>query len=439
MPEFQYRALDPQGREVRGSLNALNANAAMQSLGGQGLRVKQIQEGVAVPSVAQPRATVRTEPRIPQKINPLQQPATQALPKKRTSPSTNGELFFLFAQLSNLFRGGIAPSEALVALSQRNPNKKFVQPLMDMAAMTTEGRPLSDALETYPDLFHPGVVGAVRAGEKGGYLAEACGVVSDQCKETHKLQRLFWWVGIVVIMTAISFAAAFAMTVGVDRAIAGIDNPEDARNTLMSGLKDAFLGIVGVSLLAFFVVYFLVKRSLKNPKRMPQRHRIALAFPIVGNRAKAENLALFSWHLNQLGNAGLAPFQAWGLAADAVPNIEFSKRLQRSGKTMNESTRYSTMFYESDLVPREIAAVMETGEMTGNMASSLEQAMDYSRSDQKMADTVLKAKAGCWMALMIIGGGLIALLIVYGAYGKSAIDRLDPFVGKGMGEPVEEE
>lgn len=429
MPEFQYRAVDAQGRDVQGALSAPNANAAIQSLGGQGLRVRQISEGATV-GPAQRQAA--------QKIKVPAHATAQPLPKKRTSASTNGELFFLFAQLSNLFRGGVAPSEALVTLSQRNHNRKYARPLVDMAAMTTEGRSLSEALETYPDLFPPGVVGAVRAGERGGYLSEACGVVSEQCKETHKLQRLFWWVGIAVIVVAVSLAMASAGSVGVDRAIASINDPQNPQNAMVEGLREAFLGITGWSLAAFFVLYFFIKVSLRKTARRPQRHALALRTPIVGKRARAESLALFSWHLNRLGNAGLSPFQAWGLAAAAVPNLAFAHKLEKVGSGMNESTNFSALFYKSDLFPHEIAAVIETGEMTGSIASSLEQAMDYSRADQRAADAALKAKAGCWMFLLIGGGGMIAFMILYGGYLKSATKQLDPFVGNGMGEQQEQ-
>ncbi len=426
MPQFRYRALNSQGHELEGTLSAPDANAAVTQLGRQGLRLKSIEEGVSAvrgnPPVAVP--VQRFESPAVQRMNAVPAPDGLVIPR-RTRPAKNDELFFLFAQLSNLLRGGISPADALNTLGTRGQNEKFRGPLNDMARMAGEGRSLSFAMEHYPDLFSPGHVGAVRAGEKGGYLPDACMVVSEQCKETHKLMRAYWWLGIVVILTVFTFAVALAGGVGIDRAIMSINNSSDPNNTLLAGLRDSFFGPVGIALLLFLVFFVATKVWLRRTNARGRRHEIALRTPLVGKRARNENLALFTWHLNKLGKAGLSPFASWNLAATAVPNLAFSDRLVQAGSGMGESTRYSNLFYKSDLFPHEISAIVETGEVTGDIGTALDQAMDYSRAEQQTSDTALKAKAGCWALLLLTGGGFIAFLIMYSTYLRSAFKVLD--------------
>ena len=434
MPEFRYKALNGQGHELEGTLSAPDANAAVQQLSRQGLRIKTLAEGAA-PVLQQPTAPQALRPAVssprvemasPVNLNKAgQTPRTSTVVPRHTKPAFNNELFFLFSQLANMLKGGIAPSEALQSMATRHANRKFYEPLRDMAHMAGEGGSLAFAMEHYPDLFSPGIVGAVRAGEEGGYLPEACEVVSEQCHETHKLMRIFWWVGLALIYAAFTFALAMAMERSIDLGIDMINGRKSEMNPAWEGLRDSLFGPVGLAFLVFIVVYFLVKKYLRSTSSRRQRHEIAYRTPLVSKRVASEGLALFSWHLSKLGHAGLSPFASWKLAAQAVPNVAFSERLLDLGQNMNEKTKFSQLFYGSRLFPHEISALVETGEMTGSVGGALEQAMDHARNEQKVVDTMLKAKAGCWALLLIFGVGAIAFLLFYGHYLRSAMRILD--------------
>lgn len=442
MPQFRYRALDSNGKEVEGVLDARDANYAVQQLSTQGFRLRSIEENVRVvhkpkPTPVRPAPKTRPSPIARQKaempesmtgnvhLNKISStnPNVRVITRK-TKPSTNSELYFIFAQLSNLLRGGITPTDALTQMVSRSRNKKYVEPFRDMAKITAEGTALSTALEHYPDLFPPGVVGAVRAGEEGGYMPEALNVVSEQCHETHKIQRIYWWLGLAVIYVVVAMTVSLAGGEGVRRAISSINDPNDPANTMGAGLRDALLGPIGLGFLLFLVMYIGIKIFLRMTGSRRKRHEIALRTPLIGKRASCESLSLFSWHLNKLGEAGLSPFASWNFAARAVPNIAYSEKLLKEGRNMGEQTKFSQLFYNSDLFPHEVAAMVETGEMSGNVGPSLEQAMDHSRNEQKVADNLMKAKAGCWGMLLFMGGGMIAFLILYISYLKGAVDIL---------------
>ena len=433
MPQFRYRATNSQGHDLEGTMSAADANAAVVQLSRQGLRLKSIEEGMSVvqpPTYqAQAAAPPIARPQVRMNTVSVRAPVAPTLTKVantvKTTSSKNDELFFLFAQLSNLIRSGITTAEALTQMSQRTHNSKFRQPLQEMARMAGEGGSLAAAMEHYPDLFSPGHVGAVRAGENGGYLPEALQVMSDQCKETHKLMRAYWWLGLALIATVTTFAVALSGSVGIDRLIMSINDPNDPKNSLGAGMRDAMLGPVGLGVVLFFVFYFITKAWLRRTDSRFRRHSMALGVPLVGKRAKSENLALFSWHLNKLGKAGISPYTSWNLAADAVPNAAFSEKLRNAGAGMGENTKLSSMLYKSNLFPHEISAIVETGEVTGDLGPSLDQAMDYARADQQVADTTLKIKAGCWATLLIFGGGMIAFMIMYSSYLHSAFKVLD--------------
>ena len=449
MPHFRYRALDKSGREVEGSIDAGDANAAVQQLSSQGLRLKSIAEDVQgvratrQPNPAQQRPVEPPKPAIqrppqdpafkqprPQHRVHIQQPKDPSakihVRQHRTKPSTDSDLFFIFSQLSSLLNAGISPAESAAMLSQRNRDPKFALALRDIAAMTAEGTALSTAMRHYPDLFPEGVVGAVHAGEQGGYLPEACEVISKQREEAKKLTALFKWPTVIggasVICLLLVVAAMKGLESGIDSINTGTTAPGDA---MLQGAMRAIFGPVGLALVVLISGFFIFRARWMKYENTFKRHEKGIDVPIFGLRARNECLALFSWNLSKLAKAGLSPFASWQVAADAVPNVAFAENLRKVGRGMSENTKFSELFYQSSLFPHEVAVTIETGEMTGGIETALEQAMQVSRDRQMESDRLLKFKAGCWGTLLMFAGPALGVAIIWSIYYKAVFRLLD--------------
>ncbi|MCH7904506.1 MAG: type II secretion system F family protein [Armatimonadetes bacterium] len=437
MPQYRYRALDKTGREVEGSIDAGDANAAVQRLSSQGLQIKSIEEGVQVVQRPKPpqQPPVQLPPddpilKQPQQRVHIQQPidpaATVQLRQRRTKPSTDSDLYFVFAQLSNLLNSGISPAESAAMLSQRNQDAKFVGPLRHIASMTAEGTALSTAMAHYPDLFPAGIVGGVRAGEKGGYLPEACEVISKQRDEAKKLKTLFKWPLMIGAASVFCLGLVVAAGKGISSGIDSFDtDPSGSGSAVWEGMLRAIFGPVGIVLAVLVAGYFIFRARWMQYENTLKRHDVGIKVPLFGLRAKNECLAIFSWNLGRLAKAGLSPFASWQVAADAVPNVAYADDLRKAGQGMSENTKFSELFYQSSLFPHEVAATIETGEMTGSIETALEQAMQVARDRQIESDRLLKFKSGCWIALLMFAGPALGIAIFYHYYFSSLFRILD--------------
>jgi type II secretory pathway component PulF len=267
----------------------------------------------------------------------------------------------------------------------------------------------------YPNMFPEGIVGAVRAGEAGGYLPDACETVSKQQKETRRVFNMFAVLMIAlpwcIFLTLLAASVAF----GINSAFQPLlDNPEGG--TFEGGMEGALKGIVGV---LFFVVFgggwaaYFIGRS---ERFRSFRHRMGLAVPMFRRRALNENLAHFSFHLGRLAKAGLSPFASWRLAALAVPNEAYADRLTAMSDNLNEQSRLSELLYRSKLFPRETAQIVETGEMTGDLPNALDQVMEFGREREKQANLYIGIKAGCWTTMVFFLGGAVVLMVIYVTY-----------------------
>jgi type II secretory pathway component PulF len=339
-------------------------------------------------------------------------------PRYGTKPSARSgynDRHFFFAQLAALLRTGISPAEALATILARSSAGTFRREVEEMARMCAEGMSLAEAMEHYPKMFPKGVVGAVRAGEVGGYLPDACDTVSKQQRETRTIFLFF--LALMIVVPLFVGGVLFAITVagGINR---GIDAVRDGNSepAVELGMQEMFGSVVGPVLIAILVLTVLGIVFALSVKFRRVRHRIGLALPPFRWRAYNENLAHFSYHLGQLSRAGLSPFTSWRIAAQAVPNEVYADRLVSMAHNMNERTKLSELMYRSRIFPRETAQVVETGEVTGDMPTAMEHVMDIGRQKEKLGVAYIGAKAGCWAILLFTVGGMVMFIIVYGTY-----------------------
>ena len=99
-----------------------------------------------------------------------------------------------------------------------------------------------------------------------------------------------------------------------------------------------------------------------------------------------------------------------------MPNEVYADRVAAIAHNMNERTKLSELMYRSKIFPRETAQDVETGEVTGDMPTAMEQVMDIGRQKEKLGVAYIGAKAGCWTILLLSVGGMVMFLIVYGTY-----------------------
>jgi type II secretory pathway component PulF len=255
----------------------------------------------------------------------------------------------------------------------------------------------------------------VRAGETGGYLPDACETVSIQQKQT---RAIFWYfAGLLILFPIFVFGVLFgvAMAAGINQGIDAVRDGNDSPvfvEALLSSVKSVgapiFFGMMGAGLLVYFIGRGRAHRGF--------RHRVGLAMPPFRWRAYNENLAHFSFHLGQLSKSGLSPFASWKLAASAVPNEAYANRLVAIAESLNERTKLSDLLYRSKLFPRETAQLVETGEITGDLPSALDQVMEIGRQREKLGNAYIGIKAGCWTLMIVLVGPTIIVMVIYLTY-----------------------
>lgn len=288
-------------------------------------------------------------------------------------------------------------------------------------------------MEVFVEMFPPGTVGAVRAGETGGYLWQACEYVSAQTQATWKLRRMNNWVSLAFWSTLMMFPIVGIVQSGFKglfAPLAGTAAPDDAARLYLEGLRGGVLGVFGFLTLSVLLVWIFGPKFFGRRRYLPLRHKLGATMPVVGRRAKLENARALSYHLGRLQEAGLSPYRSWKLASEAVPNLTFSNRMKEAGIPMTESSKLSAAMRTSEILPGEYADLVQTGEMTGTVPQAMAQVMSLAEQDQAHAETAIKIKAWVWVAILVVGVGGIAFALFYRGFYEEAFKAI--FAGTGM-------
>jgi len=156
MTAYRYRALNPQGKLVRGVLEGDSERQVRSQLRVQSLRPVE----VAVANRPEPASTGW---RIP-----LLRPGISA-----------GDLALLTRQLATLVQSNLPLDEALQAAAQQSRSGRIKGTLLQVRSRVAEGHTLAYAMGEFPQVFNEMYRAMVKAGEHAGFLGPVLEQLAD--------------------------------------------------------------------------------------------------------------------------------------------------------------------------------------------------------------------------------------------------------------------
>lgn len=421
MPSFRFEATDASGRSVLGTVDAQNAEEAVRQLAGQGLRLRSVaQETMAAPASTIAAPAPVTPPMLAQTASAPGVPSGGLFVGKLASLEwlnysrvSHTDLQFFFGQAGRMLRAGINPSKVFADVVPRHPSARLRGASAAMARAASAGRPISEAMSHFPEVFGPEAVGAVRCGEAGGYLPDAFDMLSRQEEEARKLATQIRWprweMLVLTFGSLLSLAWTAASKQFMDRALNDASaSPADNMSYLFSQAFAALSGPIGIALVVFVVGYNATALWAKSHRRRLVRHSLALRLPVVGRLAASESLSVFSEHLSRLSAAGLSPSRAWEEASRACPNLAYAQAIA-STHSIREGATLASLVDRSELVPHEVRQLAATGEATGSIPDAMGQAARYSGDD---AQTARKVVAASWyIAALAVSAAVVVIAL----------------------------
>ena len=284
----------------------------------------------------------------------------------------------LFSQeLRALIGAGLPLVEAIETLAHKEKRDETRALLLRVAALLREGRPLSAALEEFPQAFSPLYVATVKAAEKTSDLVPALGryVAYSQQLEAVKKRIVNASIYPALLVAVGGMVGLFLLLYVVPRfghiyQERGADLPLFSRLLLAWGKaidQNGPLALGVLALLATVTIYFLRMETV--------RRRIGdglWSLPSIGERMKVYQLARFYRTIGMLLRGGIPLPRALDMGAELLHPL-LRDRLRAANRAISEGGGVSASLEAQGLVTPVAMRMLAVGEKGGNMGEMLEQ------------------------------------------------------------------
>lgn len=393
MPAYRYEALDADGRQQQGLLEADTARAARTLLRQRGLIPLEV-----LPAMGSEEA-----------------PASgwnRQLWRARTFNAV--ALAVWTRQLAGLVSSGLQLERGLAALADEADQPEQQRLVASLRAEVNAGSSFARALGQHPREFDASYRAVIAAGEQGGQLGTVLERLADDLEERealrNKLISAALYPAIVTLFAIVIVVFLMSYVVPqVANVFAGSKRALPVLTVIMLWLSQMVRqwGWLAALLLAGGGVALVQAR-----RNEPLRERMDAAWlklPLVGRIARGYNAARFAATLAMLAGAGVPILRALQTAAETLHNRALRADALDALVLVREGAPLAGALASKKRFPGLISMFARLGEQTGQLPAMLERA-----ASQLSAEVQRRALrlATLLEPLLIVVMGLVVMLIV---------------------------
>ncbi|MDE3012181.1 MAG: type II secretion system F family protein [Pseudomonadota bacterium] len=384
MARYRYRAMDPQGTIVRGSLEAVNPLDLE-------MRLRRISLDLI---------TFRAE----------------SARRLRKVVRARADLINFCFHLEQLLRAGVPLVDALRDLRDTGGERG----LRDLTANLIEGieggARLSDAMEQQGGAFDAVFVNLVRAGEESGELPEVLLQLSENLRWQDEMmattRKLLLYPAISGVAVGAMILFLFVYLVPRLAEVLRSLSTELPAQTLMLLAVSRFLAdwwplLLVLPPLLLLPAIWLVRRE---PGLRLRWDRLLLRIPRLGGVYLKIILARFSTYFALLYGAGIPILDCIRICERIVGNAAVRLALEQAGRAIGDGQGLTAAFRSAGLFPPLVLRMMSVGETTGGLDRALGNvAYFYNRDVREAVESLQQLLQP--MILLVLGGVLAGVLV----------------------------
>jgi len=386
MAAFNYRALDSNGREVRGVLESETSRLA--------------------------RSQLRDQQLSPIEVTPAGR-GTLGRPGRRAGIRA-GALSLVTRQWSTLLAAGLPIERSLSALIEQTEDAGAQEVLAGVRAEVLAGHTLHAALSRFEDVFPPIYRALVNAGEKSGELSTLLARLADylesmQATRQKILQALLY----PLIVVVVAFAVITGLVVYVVPQIVGVfAHSKQTLPLLTQGLilVSDVLRSSGLWLAAGAAAgVVLVRRALTSQALRLRWHARLLKAPLLGRFLRTVDSARFASTMAILVGSGVPLLAALEAGKGVISNLVLRRSVERAIGLVREGSPLHRALAAERLFPPLLIHLIASGEASGTLDQMLARAAQQQQTELEHRTALA---LGLFEPLLILLMGGLVLLIV---------------------------
>lgn len=392
MPGFIYKAIGPDGKEKKGSIQAASSEQAIMRIKGDGL----IPVEVTAENVLNKEINISFGSKI-----------------------TSRDYCVFCRQMLSILGAGVSIINALQMLSEQTENVPLKKGIAVLADEVGKGETLSNAMRKQPKVFPSMFVNLVEAGEATGTLEISFERMALQFEKENQLQQVIkkamtYPIIVGVVAVGVIFAMMTFVIPTFMNMFSDMEVEMPAITQFVINMSDFFIAYWWLIIAAAVVVVLSVKAYSKTVSGRVLFGTLKLKLPVISNVTVKSAAAKFSRTLSTLLRAGVPMIQALEITANSVEeNIHFQRAVYSARDQVANGSSLSKPIKMSGLFPPMVEHMISIGEETGNLEDMLENVAEYYEEEVTTATeqmmTVLEPMMILVLALIV---GVIILAIL---------------------------
>jgi type IV pilus assembly protein PilC len=366
MAKFKYTAIDQNGKQKAGMVEAADQDEANAKVSGMGLMPT---------SVAQTDESAANAEATPAKAKSAGFSFGKVIKTEELTTFTR--------QLATLLQAGLPLLRALEVMTRQERNPRFKACLEQIADQVKSGNTFSDGLMQYPKIFDRLFINMVRAGEAGGVLdvvlSRLAGFMEKALKTKKKVQSAMIY-PVVVVGVAVSIVVLLMVVV--------VPKFQDIFNDMLGGaalpgptrlvvgisnfLKDNIIISLGLGVACFFGVKFLLRTKLGSKGF----NWFSINAPKLGDLVSKVNIARITRTFGTLLSSGVPILQALTITQDITANVFYSNAINRIHDSVRDGESLSAPMGREKVFPDMVTSMVDVGEETGELSEMLNRIAD---------------------------------------------------------------
>lgn len=400
MAQYNYKAMDKNGKAKKGSIEAINLDKAKEKLKSEGLIVQDIKE--------------------------------QGAGKKGGGKKVKDKDLAVFCkQFSAVLNAGVTIISALEMMSEQLENKTLKRALQEAQSYVQKGGTLADAFKLNPKVFPPIMINMTAAGEMSGNLEICFDRLTTHFETANALHsKVKGAVTYPIVILIVVVAVVAVLLVGVipqfSQMFDDLGSELPAATQMLVNLSNFLQHKWYILVIIVAAIVFGLKAFGKTEPGSLMYAKIGIKFPLFGNLTIKSAAATFSRTMATLMASGISFIDAVEQVAKMINNRIIREALLDAKTQIAKGVPLSKPLRDCGIFPPMLPQMTKIGEETGNIEDMMDKVADYYEMEVNDATDALTA---AMEPLIIVIMGVVVGGIVMAIYSPmlSMYDAVDSY------------
>lgn len=390
MAVFNYKVVDKNGKNKKGTIEAPNRDGAEKKLKADGYAIMSLTE--------------------------QNSPFSGGLIKKKVKSK---DLAVFCKQFSAVIRAGVTIISALELMGDQIENKTLQRAVMDAKTYVEKGGTLADALRVNSEIFPPIMINMVAAGELSGNLEICLDRLTEHFEKDNALSAkikgaMTYPIVVFIVMIIVVIVVMVMVIPNFSSMFAEMGTQLPLATRIMVAASNFIIHkwwLLIIIVAAIVVGCKAFKRSSVGEQLFAN---MAIKMPIFGNLTIKSACSRFARTMSTLMASGISMIDAVEQVAKMMDNKIIRDGLLDAKTQVAKGIPLSKPLKDMEMLPPMLSAMTKIGEETGDIEEMLSKVADY--YDEEVEEATNKLTAAMEPLIMVVLACIVGMIVaaVYG-------------------------